>query len=112
VLEKKVEIPFGFKNGRFNLVNPVSFESSDPERSLVMACKYAVEGKSLHESPDPRLGKLQLIIVGKFRQGDQESPSKVRRVFQEYEVKLYRTSELPQLIDEIRRTGKDLEAKR
>ena len=108
VLQKQVEIPFGFQNGRFNLVSPVPFESSDPERSVVTACKYAVEGHSLHQNPDPKLGELQLVVVGKFRSGDQESPGRVKRVLEEHQVRLYRVSELPQLIDEIRRTGKEL----
>jgi hypothetical protein len=109
VLQKQIEIPFGFQNGRFNLINPVRFEAADPDRSLITACKYAVEGRSLHEHPDPQLGPLQLVVVGKFRSKDQESPKRVKRVFQEYEVKLFRMSEIPQLIQEIRETGKDLE---
>lgn len=109
VLGKDVEIPFGFQNGRFNLINPVRFEASNPEQSIITACKYAVEGRSLYESPDPELGNLQLVVVGKFRPKDHDSPNRVKRVFQDYGVKLYRTSEIPQLIDEIRTTGKDLD---
>jgi hypothetical protein len=109
VLQKEVEIPFGFQDGRFNLINPVRFEATNPEQSVITACKYAVEGHSLYESPDPRLGPLQLVIVGKFRPKDQESPARVQRVFRDYRVKLFRTSDLPQLIDEIRTTGKDIE---
>ena len=107
VLQKEVEIPFGFQNGRFNLINPVRFEALHPDNSLVTACKYAVEGRSLYENPDPQLGLLQLVVVGKFRSKDQESPARVKRVLQDYRVTLFRTSELPQLIDEIRRTGKE-----
>lgn len=109
VWQKEVEIPFGFQNGRFNLINPVRFEATDVDHSLATACKYAVEGKSLYDNPDSKFGELQLVIVGQFRQGDQESPAKVRHVFQDYGVKLYRTSELPKLIDEVRRTGKVIE---
>jgi hypothetical protein len=109
VLQKEVEIPFGFQNGRFNLISPVRFEATNPEQSLITACKYAVEGRSLHETPDPKLGELQLVVVGKFRPKDQESPARVKRVFQDYGVILFRTSELPELIDMIRTTGKDLD---
>jgi hypothetical protein len=109
VLQKEVEIPFGFQNGRFNLISPVRFESTNPEQSVITACKYAVEGRSLYENPDPKYGELQLVVVGKFRPKDQDSTARVKRVFQDYGVKLFRTSELPQLIDEIRTTGKDLD---
>jgi hypothetical protein len=110
VLGKEVEIPFGFQNGRFNLISPVRFEATNPGQSLITACKYAVEGKSLYDNPDPNLGNLQLVVVGKFRPKDQESPMRVQRVFKDYGVKLYRTSEIPQLVDEIRQTGKVIDS--
>ena len=81
VLQKDVEIPFGFQNGRFNLINPVGFEAANSEHRLMTACKYAVEGRSLFDTPDPQLGPLRLVIVGKFRAKDQESPGRVARVF-------------------------------
>jgi hypothetical protein len=108
VLEKDLDIPFGYQNGRFNLITPVRFEAANPESTVATACKYAVEGHELYEHPHPDLGKLQLVIFGKFRGADRESRKRVRRVFEEYGVRLFRTEELPQLIDEIRRTGKVL----
>ncbi len=89
VLQKQIEIPFGFQNGRLNLIHPVRFESANPEQSLITACKYAVEGQSLYENPHAQYGEMQLFIVGKFRPKDEESLSRVRRVFQDYNVKLY-----------------------
>jgi hypothetical protein len=109
VLEREVEIPYGFQNGRFNLIQPVRFEAADPRKAVDSACKYAIEGRELYEHTHPEFGDLQLVIVGQFRAQDQEAPSRVRRVLNDYHVKLYRTDELPELIDEIRRTGKDLQ---
>jgi hypothetical protein len=108
VLQKVVEFPFGFQNGRFNLINPVSFRAANPDQSVATACKYAVQGRSLYQEAHPKLGKLQLVIVGQFRPKDKESPQKVNRVFQEYNVALYRTDEISKLADEIRRTGIEL----
>jgi hypothetical protein len=68
-----------------------------------------LRGREIYDHPDPQLGKLQLIVVGEFRPKDLETPQRVNRVFQEYPVKLYRADELPNLVDEIRRTGKVLE---
>ena len=110
VLGKEVEIPFGFQNGRFNLISPVKFEAVDPEQSLSTACKYAVEGRSLYDTPNAKLGELQLVIVGRFRAKDNESPARVERILQDHHVKLFRDSEVPRLIDEIRRTGKDIDS--
>lgn len=108
VLQEEVTIPFGFQNGCFNLINPVPFEAADPRHSVSKACDYAVEGQSLQKHRHPQYGDLQLIVVGKFKANDRDTPSRVGRVFEESGVKLYRNSQLRDLIDEIRRTGKDL----
>ena len=108
VFEREVHIPFGYKNARFNLINPVPFEAVDPEQSVGNACKYAVEGRSLYEHPDPELGHLQLVVVGKFRPDDHSSPGRVERVLNDHGVKLYRMEELPRLFDAIRQTGKEI----
>jgi hypothetical protein len=111
VLQREVEIPFGYQNGRFNLINPVRFGAQNPEQSVVTACKYAVEGRSIHQHSDPRWGDMQLVVVGQFRAKDQETPGRVRRVFDEHDVKLFTMDDLATLVDEIRRTGKDIDVK-
>ena len=108
VFEREVQIPFGYQNARFNLINPVPFEAVDPEQSVGNACKYAVEGRSLYEHPDPELGDLRLVVVGKFRPDDHSSPGRVNRVLNDHGVKLYRMEELPMLLDMIRQTGKEI----
>jgi hypothetical protein len=107
VLEKDVEVPFAFQNGRFNLIRPVPFLAQNPEQSIGTACKYAVEGQSLYEHEDPLRGEMQLFVVGQFRSNDLKTPDRVANLFHDYHVKLFRTDQLPQLIDEIRLTGKD-----
>jgi hypothetical protein len=110
ILQKQIAFPYGYQNGRFNLINPVRFSAKDSDQSVATACKYAVEGRELYDHPHSRLGELQLVIVGQFRPNDSETPSRVRRVFEEYLVKLYKADELQTLVDEIRRTGKKLTA--
>ena len=109
VLDKEVEMPFGFQNGRFNLINPVRFGAVDPEQSYRTACKHAVEGRLLYEHPNRVLGEMQLVVIGQFRATDKESPQMVRMLFEESHVKLYSAQELPQLIDEIRTTGQEID---
>lgn len=108
--KKPVEFPFGFKNGRFNLISAVSFKSDDVDQNVLMACKYAVEGRWLYDKPEPEeeLGRLQLVVVGQFQNSDHEAPQAVERVFREYKVKLYRDTDLHVLVDEIHRNGKDI----
>lgn len=107
-LGKSVEIPYGYQNGRFNLINPVRFEAANPEQSAINACKYAVEGKSLYDNPDPHYGELQLVIVGKFRAKDSETPKRVTRVLKDFGVRLFPVDKINLLVDEIRKTGKTL----
>ncbi len=108
VMNRDIEVPFGFQNGRFNLITPVRFESKNIDQSFRTACKYGMEGRLLYEHPEPELGELQLVVLAKFRSDDQETIDTVSRVFNEGKVKLYKSIELPNLLDEIRRNGKDL----
>lgn len=112
VLGRSVEMPFGFQNGRFNLINPVRFEAVKSDQSFRTACRYAVEGRSIYEHPSDELGQLQLLVVGQFRPNDEETRGLVQRVFDESHVKLYPSEELTRLIEEIQRTGLDLERTR
>jgi hypothetical protein len=108
LFNRAVEIPMGYKNGAFNLLTPVQFGSPELDQSIARACKYAVEGNSLNETVDPELGRLQFCVIGQFRPNDVETRAVVAKVLGEHKVKLYRMDQLPMLIDEIRRHGKDL----
>ncbi|MFN5627349.1 MAG: DUF3037 domain-containing protein, partial [Planctomyces sp.] len=88
VTGQEIEIPFGFQNGRFNLISPVRFGAADPQQSFRTACRFAVEGRSIYDHADKELGNLQLVVVGQFRPNDDLSPKLVRRVFAESAVKL------------------------
>lgn len=108
VLEKRIEIPFAFQNGRLNLLTPARFEAQSVDSIVATACRYAVEGESLYEAHDNELGKLQLAVVGKFRASDQDGRIAVERILREHHVKLYRFDRVPELVDEIRRTAKSI----
>ena len=106
-LDKDMTVPFGYQNGRFNLIIPVQFEAANPEQSVSHACKYTVQGRSLYDNPHPQYGPLQLLIVGKFRANDNETPNRVKRVLDSCQIKNFRNDQLNALTDEIRKTGKD-----
>ena len=108
VLDRQIEIPFGFLNGRFNLIQPAGFRAAEPVQVETTACRYAVEGRSLYDHPDPQLGKLQLVVVGMFGPEESATKTRVRRILVDNKVRLFATSELSQLIEEIRETAKDL----
>jgi Protein of unknown function (DUF3037) len=104
---RRVEVPFGFQTTRFNLIQPVRFKAADAAPVIQTACRYAVEGESLFDTPDVELGNLQLIVLGHFPSPNSESRSVVGKILAKHKVRLYSANDLDSLIDEIRRTGKD-----
>jgi hypothetical protein len=108
ISERPIEVPYGFQNGRFNLIQLTKFQAANPQQAQITACRYAVEGQSLYETPDPHLGPLQLIVVGKFGSNQPHSRTGVEKILKEHHVRLYATTELDRLVDEIRRTARDL----
>lgn len=110
IFNREVEVPFGYQNGRLHLLQPVRFEGRDVAQAMNTACKYAVEGQSLFGSPDAKFGPLQLVVIGRFRSKDDEARAPVRRILESHDVRLFGMSELPDLIEEIRDTAKDLPA--
>jgi hypothetical protein len=109
-MKTQVEIPFGFQNGRFNLIQPASFKQAKVSTVKEAACRYAVEGRSLYEHRDSELGDLQLVVVADFQKTGDEGAEAVTEIFREYQVKLYTAESLDDLKEEIRQHGKILTA--
>ncbi len=107
---RPLTVPFGFQNGRLNLIQPTTFRPLSPSRAITRACRLAVEGRSLFEHPDESLGKLQLLVVGDFAPAQPETQAVVRDIFDENEVRLFSLANLPLLLEEIQTTGKVLTA--
>ena len=109
VLARDITVPFGYQNGAFNLLQPVRFHAESTEININRACKYSIEGQSLQNTPDAERGLLSFNVLGSFKSKGDESIKIVRRVLKENDVRLFTESEMPNLIDEIRRTGKIIE---
>lgn len=108
ILNREIKIPFGFQNGSFHLLQPVSFDSGKEESNFMMACKHSTEGRIFQEHPDRNLGQLKYNVIGRFPSRDDRSVSIVRQVLEESKVRLLLEEELSTLVDEIRSTGKPL----
>jgi hypothetical protein len=108
VLEREIAVPYGFQNGRFNLIQPARFRGGSLPDVETTACKYAIEGRSLFENRDSKLGYLKLIVVGEFGGRDGAKQASVKRILKDNKVDLYTETELDQLVDEIETTGKNL----
>jgi hypothetical protein len=103
--KKQIEVPYGYKNERFNLIQPAHFTPRTFKRA---ACELAVEGHSLFNHPDPNLGELRLVIVAEFP--NEEAIPVVRDMFAENQVKLVISDKLADFVDEIAAHGKPLTA--
>ncbi len=99
---REMTVPYGYQNGRFNLIEPERFDAPDSDAIFNKAYRWAVEGQLLYESPHPELGSLQLAVVGQFGAESQVEAESVRTIFTKHGVKLYTFDELPTLFDDVR----------
>ena len=106
VLRRKVEVPYAYQNGRYNLIQPVNFPQKSVESVTEHACQFAVEGDHLFRHPDSKVGEMQLIIVGDFARDDGQEA--VRDLLTGYHVKLYTPDTLSELEQDIVLHGKTL----
>ncbi|MFN7925551.1 MAG: DUF3037 domain-containing protein [Bryobacteraceae bacterium] len=77
---KPFKAPFAYQNGRLNLIEPVEFEGHTPAGVFNAASVHAVEGRFLAEYVDPKLGALELVVVGKFAPDQEEALRMARRI--------------------------------
>jgi hypothetical protein len=56
-----IRVPYGYQNGRFNLISPVQFDP-DPEALVAKMGKSALEGQLLFNKRDHALGQLRLVV--------------------------------------------------
>jgi hypothetical protein len=106
--QQRVRVPFGFQNGRFNLIQVGDFRGLSARRIIQKAGQYAFEGDLLYRHPDSTLGELKLIVFGHFAKDQKESAAAVGEVLEDARTDLYTTQEIDRLLDFIRTTGKPL----
>lgn len=106
VFQQKVTVPFGFRNGRYNLIQPASFQGLDAGQILGRAGKFALEGGLFYKNPDPDLGELKLIVVGQFADSQKAIAEAVKDELSNNHTDLYRLDEIDRLVEEIRTKGK------
>jgi hypothetical protein len=108
VLNREEEIPYGYQNGRFNLITPVVFPKGKT-RLEDRSAKYAVEGRSLYQHENSEFGKMQLLVVGQFDDGDEGAVATAKRILETHKVRLFQQADLHQLVDEIATQGHIIE---
>jgi hypothetical protein len=103
--DEPIRVPFGYQNGRFNLISPIQFKP-DAEDILTKTGKSAIEGQLLYKNCDPRLGDMRLVVVAKFAEKNESSSEElVKRILDEHQVKLYTFANIAPLIEDIRKSA-------
>lgn len=102
---REMTVPYGYQNGRFNLIEPDRFDAADSDVVFNKASRWAVEGQFLFETPHPELGPLQLAVVAQFGEESQAEVRTVRTIFDKHSVKLYTFDDLPTLFDDVRKSA-------
>lgn len=103
--KQPIRVPYGYQNGRFNLILPIQF-NSDREDFLTKAGKNAIEGQLLYQHPDPQLGALRLVVIAKFAdRGESSSSELVRKIFEEHDVGLHTFENIDPLVEDIKRSA-------
>lgn len=101
-LGRTFSAPFGYRNGRFNLIAPQRFDLVDETESFDKACRLAIEGEHLRLVDDPDLGPLSLVVVGQFRKQAKKQRDAIKTVFKEHDVTLYGFDNVKPLLNDIR----------
>ncbi|HKV37273.1 MAG TPA: DUF3037 domain-containing protein [Pyrinomonadaceae bacterium] len=100
LLDRTLVFPFAFRNGRINVIEPVSFEGSK-KSNIDRACQLAVQGQDLIGRPDP----IQLNVLGSFDPRQPEALEHVREVLGKYAVAYHSASDMNELVELVARAA-------
>jgi hypothetical protein len=101
-VNKSIRVPYGYQNGRFNLISPVQF-GADPEVIFEKTGKSAIEGQLLYTKLDPAFGEMRLVVVAGFDSRVERATQEfIKKTLQEHNVAIYSFENLNQLVDDIR----------
>lgn len=97
---KVLKANYGYKNGRFNVIEPVDFTSASGWFKTASA--RAIEGRELQAVDDPGLGRMNLVVVGRFASGTEQHGRAVRQILSDHDVVLHEIDRLGPLLADMR----------
>lgn len=106
-LKRPLRAPYGFQNGRFNLIEPVQFENLPSTAVFAKASRQAVEGQFVYEHSDPDHGPLKLVVVANFGPNQEDDFRRVHTIFDKHSVDLYTLDRIDPLVREIKASAKE-----
>lgn len=97
---KVLEADYGYKNGRFNVIDPVDFTTE--ESWFKTASARAIEGQALRAAKHPEFGPMNLVVVGRFSRETEQHCKAVAEILSNHKVDLHDLDRLGPLISDIR----------
>jgi hypothetical protein len=99
-----IEVPFAYRNGAFNLIDPVRL-SGDANEALAQASVRAIESQWLRQHSREQGEPAELVVIGEFAGQKKRFVSAVNQLMQERDVRFYDMKNLEPLINDIRETA-------
>ena len=99
--QREIQIPYAYRNGVDNLLKPIGFKA-ESEEALGAAEQIGADGLLISKHPDEGIDR-KLVVVGGFE--NSEIIPTVRSILEDFNVKLVPEADLPELVEEIRKTA-------
>jgi hypothetical protein len=105
VLDKELTVPYSYQNGRLNLIQPHRFAQKTEATILQDAFKTAVQGHLIFKNPLQGFGDCKLVVVGSFRNAQQEIRNRVANVLTQHEIDFFDDTQIDELTGRILETA-------
>ena len=105
--DQNLVMPYGYQNGRYNLIKPVNFATPGNVGLLEKTGVISLKAQELYEASGPH-GPMQLVVVADFKPNQESVNRHVRQTLEKAQAKFYTAESLPQLLAEIRDHAKPL----
>ncbi len=99
--DQNLIMPYGYQNGRYNLIKPVNFATPGDAGLLGKTGLFRQEAEELYEAGGPH-GPMQLVVVADFKPSQESVKQHVRKTLEKAHAKFYTAESLPILLAEIR----------
>ncbi len=100
-----IEVPYGFQNGSFNLIQTVAFAATKREHLEEQASKHSIRGELLRREPNATFGMLDLIVVASFTPEAESHRRMVSEILAVNHVPLFTPDTMSELVTKIRTTA-------
>ena len=89
--DQNLVMPYGYQNGRYNLIKPVNFATPGNIGLLEKTGVVCLKAEELYASPGPH-GPMQLVVVADFKSSQDRVKQHVQKTLEKAHAKFYTIS--------------------